>query len=351
MTSSGLRRRPRGRRAVLLGLALAWALVLPAAASEEIQRRVERGPVAVDLALRPAEPVIGDVLELELSVRAEAGVEVLMPEFGEALGRFEIVDFAPRSRQDELGRTIHEQRYRLHPPHSGPQSIPPLRVEFVDRREGQRPAPEGEDAFEILTERIALEVAPILAEGDPLELRPRHDDLPPRREPAGPWWLWALGLASVAALFAPFARRGWLALRARQREQSAYERARSALDALLTEGRPSPETMDGFYVSLSRIVRRYLEDRFALRSPELTTQEFLAEMGRSPDLARSHQRLLRDFLEQADLVKFAGHRPTDQGVSESIAAAERFLEETRTIVRAGEPGGMADREDGRAERA
>ena len=95
--------------------------------------------------------------------------------------------------------------------------------------------------------------------------------------------------------------------------------------------RPGAETMDAFYVQLSLIVRRYLENRFSLRSPELTTEEFLNEMGRSPDLARSHQQLLRDFLVQADLVKFAGHRPEAEVVAESIAAAERFLEDTRDV--------------------
>ena len=80
-----------------------------AAAVEEIERHSESGPVRVDLVIRPAEPVIGDVVELELEVRAEAGVEVLMPEFGEALGRFEIVDFAPSRQQDDSGGSIARQ--------------------------------------------------------------------------------------------------------------------------------------------------------------------------------------------------------------------------------------------------
>ena len=57
----------------------------------------------------------------------------------------------------------------------------------------------------------------------------------------------------------------------------------------------------------------------------------MSEMGRSPDLARSHQQLLRDFLVQADLVKFAGYRPEAEIVGQSIAAAERFLEDTRDV--------------------
>jgi len=307
-------------------------------ASDRIERQSARGPVRVDLTITPAEPVIGDVIELELNVYAEADVEVLMPEFGEALGRFEIVDFAPSRQQDDAGGSIARQKYRLQPAHSGFQSIPPLRIEFVDRREGRSPAPDGEDAYEILTDPISLEIAPILADDAPLELRPMHPDLGPRRSASRAWWVWAGVMLLIMGAIAPFAWRGFVAARERQRRQSAYDMARSELDQLLRSGRPTAETMDRFYVKLSLIVRSYLEDRFALRSPELTTQEFLTEMGRSPDLARSHQKLLQKFLEQADLVKFAGHRPGAEVVSESIAAAEQFLDETRDFVRVTELG-------------
>ena len=306
-------------------------------AADRIERHAERGPVRVDLAISPAEPVIGDVIELQLEVRAEPGVEVLMPEFGEALGRFEIVDFAPSEEEDEAGGRLARQTYRLQPVHSGTQTIPPLRIEFVDRREGQSPAPEGEDAYEVLTDRVSFEVAPILAADAPLELQPAQPDLGPRRSSSKVGWVWGVGLFVALAVIAPFAWRGFIAMRERQRRQSAYEVARSELDLLLQAGRPTAKTMDGFYVKLSLIVRTYLEDRFALRSPELTTQEFLTEMGRSPDLARSHQKLLQTLLEQADLVKFAGHRPGAEVVSESIAAAEQFLDETRDFVRVAEP--------------
>jgi hypothetical protein len=340
--------------AIALGMVL---LVSPAVAAEdagwlssdgeELRGQVERGPVRVELVVRPAEPQIGDVIEVELEVRAAAGVEVLMPEFGEALGRFEIVDFAPSEQLDDDGRTIARQKYRLQPNRSGAQSIPPLRVEFVDRRDGYPPAPEGEDAFEILTERVALQVTPILAEDAPLEFEEAHSDLGPRREAPGPWWAWALGVLLILAAAGPFAWRAFMAARARQRQRSAYEVARSELDVLLAGGLPSAGTMDAFYVQLSLLVRTYLEDRFGLRSPELTTQEFLSEMGRSPDLARSHQQLLRNFLEQADLVKFAGLRPSTDAVSESVNAAQRFLEETRDQVRSEQLGSFSVEEGSR----
>ena len=301
----------------------------PAGADEVIHHTAERGPVIAQLRIEPGEPVIGDVVTLELEVRAEPKVELLMPEFGEALGRFEIIDFAPKEEIDESGATIARQRYRLQPARSGTQIIPPLRIEFVDRRDGYSPAPEGEDAYELLTERVMLEVSSVLPADAPLVFRPPHDVLGARRDALGPWWIWPLAIAIALAGAAPFAWRAWQIAQARQRQRSAYEIARAELDALLYGGRPTAKTMDRFYVALSLVVRTYLENRFALRSPELTTEEFLSEMGRSPDLARSHQKMLSNFLVQADLVKFAGHVPTDSDVGKSIQAAEKFLEDTR----------------------
>ena len=62
-------------------------------------------------------------------------------------------------------------------------------------------------------------------------------------------------------------------------------------------------------------------------------------MGRSPDLARSHQQLLRDFLQRADLVKFAAHLPDTDDIDDEIRSAENFLEETRDQTVAAEPRG------------
>ena len=221
---------------VLLGLLLPAA---PAVAQEvegpkeAIRQEVERGPVRVTLVVQPKEPVIGDVIELILEATGEAGVEVLMPEFGEALGRFEIVDFAPSTTLTPAGDSLSRQRYRLQPSRSGPQSIPPLRVEFVDRRNGQQPAPEGEDAYEILTERVRVDVRPILAADAPLDLEPAHPDLGPRRTGLLPIWGWAIVVLVGLVAIAPVAWRSYQTFTARRRQRSAYEVARGALDDLL----------------------------------------------------------------------------------------------------------------------
>ena len=314
---------------------LALALLLAASLSAgEIQDALERetriGPVLATVRLRPAAPRIGDPLVFEIEVVAEPDVELLMPEFGEALDRFGIADFAPSERVDDEGRTVALQRYTLETTRSGVQSLPPILIEFVDRRPGRDPAPEGEDAYELLTERLEFEVASELKDGAALRLMGPQPELGPRQPPAPPRWPYALAALLVCAVAAPFLYRAWQSQRARRRQRSAYEISKGRLDGLLYGARPSDHAhMNAFFVELSGIVRRYLEDRFHLHSPELTTDEFLEVMSGSPDLSRDHQQLLLPFLRRADLVKFAHHLPDASDVEDSIEMARRFLEETR----------------------
>jgi hypothetical protein len=291
----------------------------------------ETGPVRASVRLSPPAPAIGDPLVLELEVRAEPDVELLMPEFGEALDRFSIVDFTRSEAADDEGGTVSRQRYTLAPSRSGAQLIPPLIVEFVDRRAGRDPAPEGEDAYELLTAALEFEVAAALPEGASLELRAPLGNLGARKLPGRGGALWVLAaLLAVAAVY--FGIRAWAIWRSRSLRRSAYDLAKADLDALLMEPRPGEREMDAFFVRLSDIVRSYVENRFGLRSPELTTEEFVQELANSPDLVRSHQRLLREFLNRADLVKFAHLVPNPADVELSLESARSFLEATQSDV-------------------
>lgn len=320
---------------------LAGLLPLGAGASsaaDALLASAQSGPVEVTLRLQPKEPVIGDPLTLEIEVRAEPEVEVLMPEFGEALDRFAIVDFAPRERVDETGATVAQQRYTLQASRSGRQHIPPILVEFVDRRPGRDAAPEGEDAWELLTERLEFDVASVLPEDAPLELLPARGPLGPLEAPGPPLWpVVAIALACTLAA-SPFAARWWLAYRARMRQRSSFEIATAELEQLLSGTRPDgAQELDAFFVALSGIVRRYLENRFGLRSPELTTEEFLSAMAGAAELSGEHRSLLRGFLQRADLVKFAHFVPDTRAVEDSIRVAHRFLTETREPRTLSEP--------------
>lgn len=291
---------------------------------ESLQAETRVGPVVATVSLTPAEPRLGDPLQLTLVVQAEAEVTVDMPAFGDALGRFDIVDFSPRQEIAEDGGTRASQRYTLQVSMSGRQRIPALRIEFLDERDGQSAKPR-----ELLTDELGFTVASVLPEGPiSAELRPAR---PALAELRGPWlqrnWPWlAVALVLLAAAGAGVLL--WLR-RAEQRARlTAYDRALARLQRLERRGLPRTAELDGWYVELSDIVRRYIEARFGLRAPELTTEEFLLEAGRSAQLNKPHRDLLSAFLERCDRVKFARYSPGEAESQEALGLARRFLQDT-----------------------
>ena len=313
--------------------ALVAALVVAPAKCEEptepdefLEAVTREGPVTAAVTLAPAEPRLGDRMTLTLAVEAEPGVSVDMPSFGDALGRFTIVDFTPRSDTAEDGGVRLSQRYTLQATMSGRHRIPRLRLEFVD----DRPDRGDSEPRELLTDEIGFVVASVLPDdaGAPA-LRPARDTLP---ELEGPWldrhWPWLVaGLAVLGAGAAGII--AWLRRTAVRARLTAFDRARARLARLRGQGLPGPEGVDSWYVELSDIVRRYVEERFSLRAPELTTEEFLLEAGRSADLSPAHRELLSDFLERCDRVKFARYSPVDAESRDALAVASRFLDESR----------------------
>ncbi|MCK4257969.1 MAG: hypothetical protein KAX49_03275 [Halanaerobiales bacterium] len=91
-----------------------------------------------------------------------------------------------------------------------------------------------------------------------------------------------------------------------------------------------------YYTILSQIVREYIENRFRVRAQEMTTQEFLHDALCTLNLTTEHQRLLKDFMYQADLVKYAQYLPTLQQIREALVAGKRFVDETKEVEEGGE---------------
>ena len=108
----------------------------------------------------------------------------------------------------------------------------------------------------------------------------------------------------------------------------AHRVALDALEALRQKGWIEALRIEPFYVELSSIARRYLEDRFGLRAPERTTEEFIRDALTSKKLSDAHQILVAGFLEQSDLVKFARHAPGAADMRNALDSAERLVRET-----------------------
>jgi len=107
-----------------------------------------------------------------------------------------------------------------------------------------------------------------------------------------------------------------------------WEVALERLTALLQKDFIAKGYIKEFYFELGNIVRHYIEDRFLLKAPEMTTPEFLDHIKKHSPLSADHKLLLKDFLNCCDMVKFAKYGPTEKEVEDSIFAAQKFIKET-----------------------
>ena len=295
---------------------------------DAITKPTENGPVKVDVRVWPAKPTLDDPIYFRLDIDAPAGIAVDAPfqETGQRMGRFRVATFTQDVQHTADGGTHRVQTYTLEAPGSGKQRIPPLRLSMVDAR--------GKDTStkpqEILTEEVPIDVAPVKEAAIDAQMKAAAGKLDP--DVGGTPWLTIFAIASCLAVVGSGSLLAWRAFAARQRradQRSAYDEAIAKLRALEDRGAPQAEIADAWFVELSSIVRGYLERRYEIRAPELTTEEFLQEASRASSLSGEHRALLSQFLERCDRVKFAGYRPDTQESLDSLAAARAFVEDTR----------------------
>lgn len=159
------------------------------------------------------------------------------------------------------------------------------------------------------------------------------DIKPPVNLPGRPWLriVWMILAIVVLAIAAALLIRHLL-----RRPKSAppqkiippHEIALTALTALRQRGYIERGAAEPFYVELSAIIRIYLEDRFNLRAPEQTTEEFIRTSSQSNVLSVEHRELTQDFLEQSDLVKFARFEPAADDMTRAWDAGAKLVRET-----------------------
>ena len=84
-----------------------------------------------------------------------------------------------------------------------------------------------------------------------------------------------------------------------------------------------------YYSQLSSIIRYYFENRFEIRAPEMTSEEFLWSLERSRDLKTHHKETLKKFITSCDIIKFAKHIPRVEEAEESFQFARQLVAETK----------------------
>ena len=111
--------------------------------------------------------------------------------------------------------------------------------------------------------------------------------------------------------------------------KTADELALERILMLKAKNLPSLGKIKEYFSELSDILRRYIEDRFHLDAPEMTTQEFLETIKKSDTLRPQQKNLLKEFLNCCDMVKFAKYNPSTEEVEQGIPLVIQFVDETK----------------------
>jgi len=279
------------------------------------------------------EITIAEQLELVLETAVPENMEVDFPDYSASLGDFTLKDTrilpARMTGSGDNVRVVHQAVYLLAPYLSGTYIIPAMTVTFRDKQNDA-------EVRQLVTEEIQVSVQSLLgpdtATVEIKDIKPPLS-LPPNKAQQ----LLLVGLVLLLAILVVAGLFYWkkaadkkkpLAIQPRPEEIALQE-----LDRLLAENLLARGEVKLFHLRISDILRRYIENRFGLKAPERTTEEFLMELSQAKlsenALLGSHKTLLTDFLTQCDLVKFAKHEPTIAESEKTVVICREFVGKTK----------------------
>jgi hypothetical protein len=300
-----------------------------ASASADAEASKGASPRAVHTRLGAAQPRLGEPFDYEIEIR-HPSAETYAPPSRVDLAPFDAEPLGCRRAgvPGGDGERLTTCAWRLRVFDLGAHDVPAITFEAATPGGGRTLAVPGP----------RVEAAGLLdpkAGADQLQLRP---PAPPVPLVVRSWRLawWAAGLLA-AAVAAAFLWRWW-----RRRARAAAEpepplppdeRFARRLDALAAERLPEQGRSREFFFRLSEAVREYLGALTGVNALDLTTGELLDALAAAGD-PRLDLARLRDFSEDADLVKFARFPAGGAECEAGMRYARELLERTRPVATA-----------------
>lgn len=275
--------------------------------------------LSVQASLDTLSASIGDIIEYQVTVKGISGRRIEFDEISPDTAILTIHDRTESAdeEQNELRRTYHLAVWD-----TGTIVIPPARVNYYFPGDTVRRT--------ISTDSLTLRVNSILAQGDG-QLRPIKG---PVALPMIIPWRTILLLLVLVLLFLAI----MIVWRRRQSDsqpssvavtprEPADKLALRLLEDLRKRRLWEAGEFNQYYFALSQILRQYIEGSLYLKTLEMTTAEIVAQRDLLPYTSRQISWLL-DFLQRADLIKFARRQPTHDDCRNDLAAVIHFIRTT-----------------------
>ena len=148
-----------------------------------------------------------------------------------------------------------------------------------------------------------------------------------------PWIGLLLGLAGLIMILVYLVKqRRRKLLGAAKPKDPAYIIALRELDKWRGDKFWAPDKQKAFYSGITDALKTYIEDRFGVDAPEMTTAELFDALKGAEDLPADLREELRGVFECADFVKFAKHVASDEDNARALPTAVRFVTSTYQTV-------------------
>lgn len=144
-----------------------------------------------------------------------------------------------------------------------------------------------------------------------------------------PWGAGGLGIIALivlAVIFLPL-----LLSRkkvAEQKQDPPHIVALRELDRWRSDKYWAPERQKAFYSGITDALKTYIDARFGIDAPEMTTAELFDALKDCTSLTPELFGSLKELFERADFVKFAKHVADDKENAEALPLAVRFVTST-----------------------
>lgn len=290
----------------------------------------------VSARVMPDTIMIGDRFTLEIEVDKDVAHMIEFPAFSEEGlgGSIEIAGDSPVDTLERDGRHMKlKKKYTFAAFDEGGYSLGQMPVLYVDK-----------NIVDTLytTDSLHIWVDTFLINPDEQEI---HDIKPPMRAPLkfgefGGYLLHGLLLiqlilALLYILLKYVQRRGIKETQAPKRTEPAHVVAIRELEKLSQEKLWQNNRHKMYYTRLTDIVREYIEDRYGINAPEMTSDEINSALGELK-LKEGAMMQIRRLLSTADYVKFAKYIPEAEDNEMSYHDAYYFIEDTKLMPRTDE---------------
>lgn len=143
-------------------------------------------------------------------------------------------------------------------------------------------------------------------------------------------WLAALWLLAVLVILA------WALVTMHRKKDSdapavqepAYITALRRLEKFRGDKFWAPERQKAFYSGITDTLKAYIDDRFSVDAPEMTTAELFDALKGNKDLTPELYGEMKELFERADFVKFAKYTASDEDNAKALPLAVRFVTST-----------------------